>query len=40
MRDYSHKFASVSVKAGLQKWGERAKEALSDELKLFIKEEV
>jgi hypothetical protein len=30
----------LSVNAGLKKWGNDAKTALSDELKLFIKEEV
>jgi hypothetical protein len=28
------------MKAGLKKWGERAKDAIKDELMLFIKEEV
>jgi len=30
----------VSFKSGLEKWGDRAKDALLDELKLFIKENV
>jgi len=30
----------VSVKVGLEKWGGIAKDALLDELNLFIKEEV
>ena len=39
-RDYSYKFSFLSVNAGLKKWGDDAKTALIDELKLFIKEEV
>jgi hypothetical protein len=39
-RDYSHRFAFLSVNAGLKRWGDRAKEALMDELKLFLKENV
>jgi hypothetical protein len=30
----------VSVKTGLEKWGDKAKNALFDELNLFIKEKV
>jgi hypothetical protein len=30
----------VSVKSGLEKWGDRAKDALLDELNLFVKEKV
>lgn len=37
---YSYRFSFLSVNAGLQKWGEKAKDALNDELKLFVKEEV
>jgi len=37
-RDYSHRFAFLSVNAGLKRWGDRAREALMDELKLFLKE--
>jgi len=39
-RDFSYRFAMVSVKVGLEKWGGKAKDALLDELNLFIKEEV
>jgi len=39
-RDYTHRFAFLSVNAGLERWGDRAKEALMDELKLFLKENV
>jgi len=39
-RNYSHKFSFVSVKVGLQRWGERAVDALNNELNLFIKENV
>jgi hypothetical protein len=39
-RDYSHRFAFLSVNAGLKRWGDRAREALMDELKLFLKENV
>jgi hypothetical protein len=39
-RDYSHRFTFLSVNAGLKRWGDRAKEALMDELKLFLKENV
>jgi hypothetical protein len=39
-RDYSYKFSFLSVNAGLKKWGDDAKTALIDKLKLFIKEEV
>jgi hypothetical protein len=39
-RDYSYRFAMVSVKTGLEKWGDKAKDALLDELNLFIKEKV
>jgi hypothetical protein len=30
----------VSVKAGLEKWGEKAKDALLDKLNLFLEQEV
>lgn len=28
-RDYSHRFALLSVGAGLKKWGDRAKDAMN-----------
>jgi hypothetical protein len=34
-RDYSYRFAMVSVKVGLEKWGGKAKDALLDKLNLF-----
>jgi hypothetical protein len=37
---YPHRFALLSVGAELKKWGDRARDALMDELKLFLKEEV
>jgi len=39
-RDYSHRFTLLSVSAGIKHWGDKTKEALMDELKLFLKEEV
>jgi len=40
-RDYSHCcFTMLSVKSGLKKWGEKAREAIMSELRLFITEEV
>jgi len=39
-RDYSYRFAMVSVKTGLEKWGDKAKDALLDELNLFIDQKV
>jgi hypothetical protein len=39
-RDYSHRFAMLSLKAGLKRWGNKAKEAMLDELRLFLSEEV
>jgi len=39
-RDFSYRFAMVSVKTGLEKWGDKAKDALFDELNRFIKEKV
>lgn len=38
--NYMHKFAFLSVHARARKWGERAKEAVKDELKMLNKEEV
>jgi len=40
MRDYGHKFSFLSVNAGLKKWGDDAKRALSDKLNLFIRDKV
>jgi hypothetical protein len=39
-RDYSYRFTMLSLKAGLKRWGKKAKEAMLDELKLFLSEEV
>ncbi len=39
-RDYSHKFAMLSLKAGIKRWGNKAKEVMLDELRLFLSEEV
>jgi hypothetical protein len=39
-RDYSYHFTMVSIKTGLEKWGDKAKNALFDELNLFKKEKV
>jgi hypothetical protein len=38
--NYLHRFAFLSVKAGIKKWGDRAREAVREELKMFIKEKV
>jgi hypothetical protein len=38
--DYSYRFALLSVKAGIKKWGSRARDAVLDELRTFIKEKV
>jgi len=35
-----HKFAFLSVHAGVKKWGERAKEAIKDGEKMLYKEGV
>jgi hypothetical protein len=37
---YSHKYSFVSVHASVKRWGNRAKEAIKDELKMLIKEMV
>jgi hypothetical protein len=37
---YMHKFAFLSVHAGVKKWGERAKEAIKDGEKMLYKEGV
>ncbi len=39
-RSYSHKFSFLSVKAGSNKWGDKAKEAVQDELLMFQQIEV
>ncbi len=39
-RNYSHKFSFLSVKAGSNKWGDKAKEAVQDELLMFQQIEV
>lgn len=39
-RDYSYRFAMVSVKTGLERWGSKMKDALLDELNLFIDQKV
>jgi hypothetical protein len=39
-RDYSYRYAMLSLKAGIKRWGEKAKDAMLDELKLFLSEEV
>jgi len=39
-RDYSYRFTMLSVKSGLKRWGNKAKVALLDELKLFMTKEV
>jgi hypothetical protein len=38
--NYSHRFALLSVHAGVRKWGEKAKEAIQEELRTLKKEEV
>lgn len=38
--DYSYKFSFLSVNAGIQKWGDKAKNAIGDELQLFVKKGV
>jgi hypothetical protein len=35
-----HKFAFLSVNASIKKWGEKAKDAIRDELKMLVKEKV
>jgi hypothetical protein len=39
-RDYSYRFAMLSLKAGLKHWDQKAKEAMMDEFKLCLSEEV
>jgi hypothetical protein len=39
-RDYSYRFMMLSVKSGLKRWGDKAKEGLLYELKLFMTEKV
>ncbi len=39
-RDYSYRFTLLSLKAGIKRWGKKAKEAMMDELRLFLNEEV
>jgi len=39
-RDYSYRFAFLSVREGLKRFGQRGKEAILEELKLFISEQV
>jgi hypothetical protein len=38
--NYLHRFAFLSVHASVRKWGDRAKEAIKDELKMLVKEKV
>ena len=38
--NYMHKIAFLSVHAGVRKWGDKVQEAIRDELKMLIKEEV
>jgi hypothetical protein len=38
--NYLRRFAFLSVKAGIKRWGEKAREAVKDELRMFIKEKV
>jgi hypothetical protein len=38
--NYLRRFAFLSVKAGIKKWGDRAREAVREELRMFIKEKV
>jgi hypothetical protein len=38
--NYLRRFAFLSVQAGIKKWGDKAREAVKDELRLFIKEKV
>jgi len=38
--NYSHKYSFLSVHASVKRWGDRAKEAIKDELKTLIKEKV
>lgn len=38
LRNYKYSF--LSVHAGINKWGDRAKDAVREELKLFVKEKV
>jgi len=35
-RDYAHKFTFLSVRAGLKKWGDKARAAVLDELLMFL----
>ncbi len=39
-KDYNYRFAMLSLKAGLKRWGKKAKDAMLDGLKLFLSEEV
>ncbi len=38
--NYLRRFAFLSVKSGIKKWGEKAREAVRDKLRMFIKERV
>jgi hypothetical protein len=38
--NYLHRFAFLSVHASVRKWGDKAKEAIKDELKMLVKEKV
>ncbi len=39
-RDYSYRFTLLPLKAGIKHWGKKAKEAMRDELKVFLNEAV
>ncbi len=39
-RDYSHRFSFLSVAASIKKWGDKAKKAVQDELKMLLDEKV
>jgi hypothetical protein len=39
-RDWSHRFTFLSVQAGLNQFGHQGKDAIQDELQLFLKEKV
>jgi hypothetical protein len=39
-RSYNHKYSFLSVHARINKWGDRAKDAVRKELKMFVKVQV
>jgi hypothetical protein len=40
MPNYARRYAFLSMQAGIKKWGDKAREAVRDELRMLIKEKM